>query len=172
MYESSPRRSCVSPRMDRKPPFVIVHTLLSLMICLCLACSTRHEAGAPCPAIEMSAVADTQTESTKTVALNDTTTILMSRTPLVTTGDITGAAASRAEDQWILNFTVTDDAAKRVNEFTKQHVGRNLALVVDGKVHGTPRIAAAIIGNRYRIGDFNRADAERLATAITNGCRH
>ncbi|HMG95573.1 MAG TPA: hypothetical protein VK565_04680 [Gemmatimonadaceae bacterium] len=157
--------------MDRKPPFVIVHTLLSLMICLCLACAARHEAGAPCPTIEMNAVADTQTDSSKTVTLNDTTTILMSRTPLVATGDITGATASQIEDQWVLSFTVTDDAAKRVHEFSKQHVGRNLALVVDGKVHGTPRIAAAIIGNRYRIEGFNRADAERLATAISNGCR-
>jgi preprotein translocase subunit SecD len=157
--------------MDRKPLFVIVHILLSLMICLCLGCAARHEAGASCPAIEMSAVADTQTDSTKTVALNDTTTILMSRTPLVATGDITGATASQTEDQWVLNFTVTDDAAKRVHEFSNQHVGRNLALVVDGKVHGTPRIAAAIIGNRYRIDGFNRVDAERLATAISNGCR-
>jgi preprotein translocase subunit SecD len=172
MYESFRRRSCVTPRMDRKPPFVIVHTLLSLMVCLCLACATTgHEAGAPCPAIEMSEVADTQTDSTKTVTVNDTTTILMSRTPLVATGDITGATASLTEDQWVLNFTVTDDAAKRVHEFSKQHVGRNLALVVDGKVHGTPRIAAAIIGNRYRIEGFNRSDAERMATAISNGCR-
>ena len=171
MYESFRTRSCVSPRMDRKPPFVVVRTLLSLMICFCLACQTRHEAGALCPAIEMSAVADTQTDSTKTVALNDTATILMSRTPLVATGDITGATASQTEDQWVLNFTVTDDAAKRVQEFSKQHVGSSLALVVDGKVHGTPRIAAAIIGNTYRIGGFNRADAERLATAINNGCR-
>src|SRR6476619_7529441 len=151
MYESFRRQSCVSPRMDRKPLFVIVHTLLSLMICLCLACATRHEAGALCPAIEMSAVADTQTDSSKTVTLNDTTTILMSRTPLVVAGDITGATASQTGDQWILNFTVTDDAAKRVHDFTKQHVGRNLALVVDGKVHGTPRSASAIVGNRYRI---------------------
>jgi len=157
--------------MDRKPTFVIVHTLLSLMICLCLACAPRHEAGALCPAIEMSAVADTQTDSTKTVALNDTTTILMSRTPLVATGDITGATASQSGDQWVVNFTVTDDAAKRVYEYTKQHVGRNLALVVDGKVHGTPRIADAITGG-YRIDGFNRADAERLAAAISNGCRH
>ena len=171
MYESFRRRSCVSPRTDRKPLFVIVHTLLSLMICLCLACATRHEAGALCPAIEISAVADTQTDSTKTIALNDTTTILMSRTPLVATADITGATASQTEDRWVLNFTVTDDAARRVHEFSKQHVGRNLALVVDGKVHGTPRIASAIIGNKYQIGDFNRADAERLATAISNGCR-
>ena len=170
MYKSFRRRSCVNSRMDRKSPFAIVHTLLSLMMCLCLACATRHEAGAPCPVIEMSAVTDTPTDSSKTVTLNDTTTILMSRTPLVATGDITGATASQTGDQWVLNFTVTDDAAKRVHEFSKQHVGKNLALVVDGKVHGTPRIAGAIIGG-YRIGGFNRGDAERLATAINNGCR-
>jgi hypothetical protein len=47
-----------------------------------------------------------------------------------------------------------------------------MALVVDGKAHGgTPRIAAAIVGNRYQIEGFNRADAERLATAMSNGCR-
>ena len=172
MYESFRRWSCVSSRMDRKPRFVTVHTLLSLMICLCLACATTgRDGGAPCPAIEMSEVADTQTDSTKAVTLNDTTAILMSRTPLVATRDITGATASQTDDQWILNFTVTDDAAKRVHDFTKQHVGRNLALVVDGKVHGTPRIASAIVGNRYRIEGFNRSDAERMATAISNGCR-
>ena len=171
MYESFGRRSCVSPRMGRKPPFAIVHTLVSLMICLCLACATRHEAGALCPAIEMSVVADTQTDSTKTVTLNDTTTILISRTPLVATGDITGATASQTEDQWGLNFTVTDDAAKRVHELSKQLVGRSLALVVDGKVYGTPRIAGALAGKGYRIEGFNRADAERMATAISNGCR-
>jgi preprotein translocase subunit SecD len=172
MYESFRRRSCVTPRRDRKPPFVIVHPLLSLMICLCLACATAgREAGGRCPAIEMSVVADTQTDSTRTVILNDTTTILMSRTPLVATGDITGATASLTEDQWVLNFTVTDDAAKRVQEVTKQHVGRNLALVVDGKVYGTPRIAAAIIGNKYQIGGFDQSHAEWMASAISNGCR-
>lgn len=171
MYESFRSRSCVSPRMVRKPRFVAAHTLLSLMICLCLACTTRHEASALCPAIEMSAVANPQTDSIKTVTLNDRTTMLISRTPLVATGDITGAAASQDEEQWAVNFTVTDDAATRVHEFSKQHVGSNLALVVDGKVHGTPRIAGAIIGNRYRIDGFSRADAERLATAISKGCR-
>ncbi len=172
MHESFRRWSRVTPRRDRKPPFVIVHTLLSLMICLCFACATAgRETGARCPAIEMGVVADTQTDSTKTVTLNDTATILMSRTPLVATGDITGATASLTEDQWVLNFTVTDDAAKRVHEVTKQHVGRNLALVVDGKVYGTPRIAAAIIGNKYQIGGFDQSHAEWMATAISDGCR-
>jgi len=171
MYESFRRRSCVNSRMDRKSPFAIVHTLLSLMMCLSLACATRREAGAQCPAIEMSAVADTPTDSTKTVTLNDTT-ILISRTPLVATGDITSASASQAGDQWVVNFTVTDDAAKRVRDFTQQHVGKYLAFVVDGKVHGgTPRIAGAVVSNRYELDGLDRADAERVATAISNGCR-
>jgi preprotein translocase subunit SecD len=170
MYESFRTRSCVSPRMTRKPALVIVHTLLSLMICLCLACTTRGDASAPCPVIEMSAVADMQTDSGKTVTLNDTT-ILISRTPLVATGDITSASASHTGDQWVVNFTVTDDAAKRVHDFTQLHVGKRLALVVDGKTSGTPRIAGAVVGNSYQIDGLNRADAERLASAISNGCR-
>jgi preprotein translocase subunit SecD len=171
MYESFRKRPCVSPRMDRKPRLVVVHILMSLMICSGLACATGQDRGAPCPAIEMSAVMDAQTDSTKTVALNDTTTILVSRTPLVATGDITAATASQDDDHWILNFTVTDDAAKRVHDYTEQHVGRNLASVLDGKVYGTPRIAGPIIGNRYRIEGLDRSDAERMATAISNGCR-
>ena len=172
MYESLRTRSCVSPRMTRKPAVVILHTLLSLMICLCLACTTRRDASAPCPVIEMSAMADTQADSGKAVTLNDTTTILISRTPLVATGDITSASASQTGDQWVVNFTVTDDAAKRVRDFTQQHVGKFLALVVDGKAHGgTPRIAGAVVSNRYELDGLDRADAERVATAISNGCR-
>jgi preprotein translocase subunit SecD len=158
--------------MDRKPAFAVAYTLLSLSVSLCLACATHSEAGAPCPAIEVSAVADSQTNSSKAVPLNDTTTIVLSRTPLVATGDITGATASQTNDGWALEFTVTDDAAKRVQEYSRQHVGRSLAIAVDGKVRGgTPRIAGAITSNRYEIDGFNQGDAERLAAAISNGCR-
>ena len=172
MYESFRRLSCASPRMDRKSPFAIPHTFLSLMMCLCLGCAARQEAGAPCPAIELSAVTGTPTDSSKTVTLNDTTTILISRTPLVATGDITSASASQAEDHWVVDVTVTTEAAKRVHDFTQQHVGGSLAVVVDGKVRGgSPRIAGAITGNTYQIEALNRADAERMETAISNGCR-
>ena len=156
MYESFRTRSCVSLRIDRKSRFAVVHTLLSLMMCLCLACATPRDTDAPCPVIEMRAVSDTPTDSS---------------TPLVSTSDITGATASQADGEWTLNVTVTDDAAKRLHDFTEQHVGKKLALVVGGKVHDTPRIASAITGNRYQISGLNRTDAERMATAISTGCR-
>ena len=148
------------------------NTLFSLLTCLSLACSARQEAVATCPAIEMSAIADTPSDSTRSaVMLNDTTTIQVSRTPVVTTSDITGTRASQDGGRWVVDFTVTDDAARRVHDFSQQHLGSHVALVVDGKVHGAPRIAGAITSNSYQIDDFSQADAEKLAAAISNGCR-
>jgi preprotein translocase subunit SecD len=164
-------RLCVNLREDRKMPFAAFHKLLLLMICVCLGCGTRAGEGAACPIIEVSAVADTQTDSTKPVALNDGATISVSRTPLVTNADITGANASLTEGQWVLNLDVTDGAATRVQDFSKQHVGRTMAFLVDGKVHSTPKILDTIRGKGFLIGGFKRADAERLATAIRNGCK-
>lgn len=135
------------------------------------ACPTAEfNPRAACPAVEVSAVADVQTDSTKVVALNDSTNILLSRTPLVTSGDVTGAKASLTDGQWVLDLDVTDAAAERVQDFSNQHLGRTVAFLVDGKVQRTPRIADPITGKGFLIGGFNQADAERLAAAIRNGC--
>jgi len=119
----------------------------------------------------VSAVADAQSDSTRPVALNDGKTIPLTKTPLVTNADITGANASLTEGQWVLNVDVTDEAARRVQDFSRQNVGRTLAFLVDGTVRSTPKILDPITGNGFLIGGFEQADAERLATAISNGCK-
>ncbi len=164
-------RLCVNLRRDRQAPFATFHKLVLLMICVCLGCGTRAVQRAACPAIEVSAVADARTDSTRPVTLNDSTTIPLTRTPLVTSADITGANASLTDGQWVVNLDMTDEAAKRVQDFSKQHVGRTVAVLVDGKVLRMPRILDPITGNGFLIGGFERTDAERLATAISNGCK-
>jgi preprotein translocase subunit SecD len=149
--------------------FFAVFSLLSLTLSLFGACATRQEAAVACPAIEMRAVADTKTNSTRAVTVDDTTTIITSRTPLVSTGDITSASASRSGGEWILHFDLTEEAAKRLHDYTAQHVGDKLALLVDGKVRGAPRIAGAITGG-YQIDGLDRTDAERMANTINAGC--
>jgi len=145
--------------------------LALLMICVCLGCGTPSDQSAACPAIEVSVVADVQSDSTRPVTLNDGTTIHLTRTPLVTSADITGANASLTEGQYVLNVDVTDEGAKRVQVFSKQNVGRTMAFLVDGKVQRTPRIMDPITGKGFLIGVFEQADAERLATAISSGCK-
>lgn len=164
-------RLCVNLRRDRRVPFTTFHNLLMLMICVCLGCGTHPDKSAACPAIEVSAVADVQSDSTRPVVLDDGTKISLTRTPLVTSADITGASASLTEGQWVLNVDVTDEGAKRVQVFSKQNVGRTMAFLVEGKVQSTPRILDPITGKGFLIGRFDQADAERLATAINNGCK-
>jgi preprotein translocase subunit SecD len=164
-------RPCANFRRGRRAPFAAFHKIVLLIICVCVGCGTHANPGASCPAIEVSAVGNAQTDSTRAAALNDGTNIPLSGTPLVTSADITGASASPIGSQWGLSVNVTDEAAKRVHDFSAQHIGQALALLVDGKVQGTPTITGAITAKVFPIGEFNRADAERMATAMRNGCR-
>lgn len=171
MDEQLPWRLCMNLRRDRKMPFAMFHNLVLLIMWACLGCRTPPDQSAPCPAIELSAVADAQSDSTRPGFLNDGTTIPLARTSLVTSADISGANASLTEGQWVLNVDVTDEAARRIQAFSKQNVGRTMAFLVDGKVRSTPKILDPITGKGFLIGGFDQADAERLATAITNGCK-
>jgi preprotein translocase subunit SecD len=163
---------CVNFRRDRRVPFAAFQKVVLLIICVCVGCGTHADSGVSCPAIEVSAVADAPTVSTRSAVLNDSTKIPLTETPLVTSADITGATASLNGSQWRLNVNVTDEAAKRVHDFSAQHIGRTLALLVDGKVQGTPKIAGTITAKEFLIGEFkNREDAERLAAAMRNGCK-
>ena len=171
MAKQLPWRLCVNLRRDRKVSFAMSHNRVWSIMCVCLGCERPPDRSAGCPAIEVSAVADAQSDSTRPVALNDGKTIPLTKTPLVTNADITGANASLTEGQWVLNVDVTDEAARRVQDFSRQNVGRTLAFLVDGTVRSTPKILDPITGNGFLIGGFEQADAERLATAISNGCK-
>jgi preprotein translocase subunit SecD len=171
MNKQFPSRLCVSYRRDRKASFTTLQRRLALMISVCLGCRTPSDHSAACPAIEVSAVVDVQGDSTRPAALNDGTRILLATTPLVTSADVVGANASLTEGAWVLNVDVTESGAKRVQDFSKQNVGRTMAFLVDGRVQRTPRILDPITGKGFLIGVFERAEAERLATAINNGCK-
>ncbi|MFL5562267.1 MAG: SecDF P1 head subdomain-containing protein [Gemmatimonadaceae bacterium] len=164
-------RLCANLRGDRRKPLATSQNLLMLMLCVCLGCGTHPDKSAACPTIEVRAVADAQSDSTRPVVLDDGSTIPLTKTPLVTNADITGANASLTDGQWVLNLDMTNEGAKRLQDFTKRNVGRTMAFLVDGKVHSTPRILDPIKGTGFLIGGrFERADAERLATAIDNSC--
>jgi preprotein translocase subunit SecD len=171
MNKQLPWRLCVAARRPRKVPFATLNKLVLLMTCMFLGCRAPADQKAACPAIEVSAVANVQSDSTRPVALDGGTKIPLARTPLVTSADVTGANASLTEGQWVLNLDLTDEAAKRVQVFSRQNVGRTMAFLVDGRVQSTPRIMDPITGKGFLIGGFKQADAERLATAISNGCK-
>lgn len=173
MERHSPWRRCARSRKNRTTPLARLQNLMSMlmMMCLWLGCGTPRDHRAACPAIEVTAVEDLQTDSTMPVALNDSTNISLTRTPLVTSADVTGADASLTEGQWVLNLDLTDEAATRVQNFSNRHLGRTMAFLANGTIRSLPRIKDPITGKGFLIGGFSQADAKRLASAIRYGCK-
>ncbi len=70
----------------------------------------------------------------------------------------------------LVTFTLTPEGARAFGEYTRQHVGGFLAIVLDGVVISAPRIERAITGGEGVItGDFTLEEATRLSTQLRYG---
>lgn len=68
----------------------------------------------------------------------------------------------------ILEFN--SKGAKRFGEVTKENVGRDLAIVLDGKLYSAPRINQAIEGgNAVITGQFSKEEADTISNALVSG---
>jgi hypothetical protein len=52
-------------------------------------------------------------------------------------------------DRWMITYTLLPEAGARFAEFTKSHRGRNIALVIDGKIIAAPKIINQITGGQF-----------------------
>jgi preprotein translocase subunit SecD len=57
-------------------------------------------------------------------------------------------------------------AAERIRQATAAHVGRPVAILIDGKVAMAPTVRSPIGDSAEISGDFTQTEAERIATGI------
>lgn len=70
----------------------------------------------------------------------------------------------------IINFTLSAEGAKIFGDFTAANVGKQLAIVLDGKVYSAPRINERIGGGSGQIsGNFSVEEARDIAIALRSG---
>ncbi len=102
-------------------------------------------------------------------------------TPVTPTGKVyhtvmTGAILADARPsrdeigRWQIEFTLTSEGSRLFADYTSQHVGESLAIVLDKKVLSAPRIQSAITGGQGVItGNFTAEEARRLADLLKYG---
>jgi preprotein translocase subunit SecD len=134
------------------------------------ACGGSEAVPPTCPSLEVAIVAEMPSDSARVVALSNGKRVVLTGSPLLTSADVASASASLTEGQYVLNLNLTADAARRVQVFSEQNVGRTMAFLVDGRIIRTPTIKDPITGNGFLIGAFERPEAERLADALNGGC--
>lgn len=88
---------------------------------------------------------------------------------IIASSDLTSAAVEAPEtgdSRWSIRVELTPEAGRRFEAFTGQHVGRRLAIVVDGVVLMAPTVRTRIGRSITISGNFTEAEVKRLVEAI------
>jgi len=95
---------------------------------------------------------------------------LLASSPVVTGRDLRDAQARRSDSGgWDTGFTLSVEGARRFEEFTRTHIHKRLAIVLDSVVVSAPRIDGAIAGEGRITGAANAQEAADLALNLRAG---
>jgi preprotein translocase subunit SecD len=97
---------------------------------------------------------------------------VLSRSPVVTGRDLRSAIENRNSQmpgQWLINFNLSAEAARRFGPFTEQNKGRQMAIVMEHKVYSAPVINGRIDDSGVIEGNFTQDTAHDLALVLRAG---
>jgi preprotein translocase subunit SecD len=98
--------------------------------------------------------------------------LLLDRSPIVTGGDLRSATPGPDGNQpgfYQVNFSLSNQAAKRFGPFTGSNIGRYMAIVLDGQVQSYPRIDGRIDDQGEISGNFTEQSAKDLSLILNAG---
>jgi preprotein translocase subunit SecD len=97
---------------------------------------------------------------------------VLSRAPIVTGRDLRSAIENRNTNnpgQFVVDFTLSPDAARRFGPFTEQNKGRQMAIVLEHRVYSAPVINGRIDDSGMIEGNFSQESAHDLALVLRAG---
>jgi preprotein translocase subunit SecD len=95
--------------------------------------------------------------------------VILEKAALVTSHEIRNADTTESGGAYSINLLLTPDAGRRFADWTGQHIGDHLAIVLNDEAKSIPRIQDQI-QERVRItGSFTRQSAQDLVLVIRSG---
>jgi preprotein translocase subunit SecD len=86
---------------------------------------------------------------------------------IVTNDDIAQSVVLQdAPDRFSVSVELLEAGAQRMRQATANHLGRPLAILIDGTVVAVPVVRSEISNSATINGDFTRAEAERIVEGI------
>ena len=93
--------------------------------------------------------------------------VYLHRISVIAPEDIAGSeVVANSLGQPAISVDFTDAGAEKMAFVTKSYQGKRLALVVDGQVISAPRVVATISSKAQITGNFDEAEAKRIAEAL------
>ncbi len=86
---------------------------------------------------------------------------------VVTNSDIVGArVVLETAAHFSISLTFNATGATKIERATADHIGRPMAILIDGQVVAAPRVTGRIGASALITGDFTKAEAERIANGV------
>ena len=95
--------------------------------------------------------------------------VILEKTALVASHEIRDAVAAEAGGLYGFNLVLTVDAGRRFADWTGEHVGDYLAIVLNNEVRSAPQVQNQIHDRVQISGSFSRQTAEDLALIMRSG---
>jgi len=100
----------------------------------------------------------------------ETTFYLVRKVTVVNGRDLRTARSTLDEsNQPAVSFSLNQDGARQFGRATAENVGRQLAIILDGRVQSAPRIESRITGEGRITGSFTQEEAQDLALILRSG---
>jgi preprotein translocase subunit SecD len=92
------------------------------------------------------------------------------RVSAVTGRDLRGARPSLdSNNRPAVSFTLNNEGGRKFGAFTAANIGKNLAIVLDGRVFSAPRIDGQIFDEGQIYGSFTQQEAQDLSLVLRSG---
>jgi preprotein translocase subunit SecD len=114
----------------------------------------RLAEGAPAPGLTQATIQN----STERVYLHDM--------PVVTNNDVLQARLTESDGHFSIAVRFSPEGAAKMATATTAHIGRPLAVIVNGEVIAAPTVRAVIADQAVISGNFTRTEAENIASGL------
>jgi preprotein translocase subunit SecD len=95
---------------------------------------------------------------------------LVRRAAAVTGRDLRNARPGLDENNRpAVNFTLTNEGSRKFGTVTSQNIGRQLAIVLDGRVQSAPTIEGRITSDGRIYGNFTQEEVQNLSLVLRSG---
>jgi TonB family protein len=92
--------------------------------------------------------------------------VYLHATTLATDADVTGARVVDMGGRFGIDLRFSGQAAARIRTATTAHLGKPVAIVLNGNVISTPTLKSPIGDHAFITGDFTAASAQELAARL------
>jgi preprotein translocase subunit SecD len=84
----------------------------------------------------------------------------------VTNGDLLKARVVELNGRYEVGVTLTAQGAGKMKDATSRHVGRPLAIILDGEIVAVQRVGRAVESEVVISADFTQQDATRIVAGL------